>query len=526
MSNDDPSDNIDLPIRSLSISLLILLTIGAGVAWFFRPWLHAIIYGLYTTPELLSALALTTAVAVLLAAYGRRRWALGSFPALFVALLLTSLVAGSLYAPNTLGHNTMDAAEERAALPDVDAEHPRVLTRATASRYASNSLQTSRYHAIGSDITVYNNTTYWSYALAPDGTRNWLLEKQDGTVLVNMETQSKEVKVIRGEMDLGQGMAFTDNYRWNLHKTGKYLVNYKDPFMVVHEGEQYMAVPYMEPKFHTRLLPFPAAYTTPSWGGVALIDSSGNIQHLSPKEARNHPVLEDQRLAPFELAERKVGATSYRNGIVNVLPLVGSHSEQIEVAPVPGEDNSQPFFVRTQEGMKYIVAVEPYGDTQGVREVWVVDARTEQYEVYKTPDGSTLLGPRKAADYVRQAARTTDWNRFTPAEPIPVVVNDTLYWELRVVPTDSSGISYVAFVNAETSNVVGVEETAEVRAFLRGDNGSIENRVSKQPDSEGRTPVMVVKKKNEAGEVVETLYVYENESIVVDRAANATTTTG
>lgn len=527
-ANGDTSEGIPSSLIRRGISGLVVVLIAIlAVAWYFRPWLHSPIYALYTTPELLSAVALTAAgFAVYVALVGKKHatTVVPALPGILLLILIPSLIIGAVYAPNTLGNSTMGAVEERSTLPGVDAEHPRILTRATAGRYASNSLQTSKFHAAGSDITVYNNTTYWSYALAPDGTRNWLVEKQDGTVLVNMETQGKDVEIVRGSMQIGQGMALTDNYRWRLHKSGPYLVNYQDPFMVVHGGEQYIAVPYLQPRFHVRALPAPMAYTTPSWGGVALIDSGGNIQHLSPQEAQSHPVLSDQRLVPFDLTRRKVGATSYRNGIVNVMPLIGSHNEQIEVAPVPGEGNDQPFLIRTQEGMKYVVAVEPYGDTQGVREVWVADARSESYEVYKTPDGSTLLGPRKAADYVRQAARQTDWDRFTPAEPIPVVVEGTLYWELRIVPTDASGISYVAFVNAQTSDVVGVEETAEVVQFLRGDTGSVTNRTGGGQTE--RTPVMIVKKTNSNGEVVETLHVYANESVVIDHPTNTTSTAG
>lgn len=501
------------------IGLLIFLGIIGLIVWFFRPWFHAILYGLYATPELFAGIILALIVSGFIGLFTER-----TFPGAVgfsILLVLISLGVGGLYASDTLGDQTMGNAVERPALPEIDAEHPRILTRATANRYASNSLQTSKFRATGSDITMYNDTAYWSYALAPDGTRNWLLEKQNGTVLVNMETQSKDVQVIDQDMQVGQGMAVRDDYRWRLLKDGPYLVNYQEPFMIVDGGEQYMAVPYIRPEFHLRLAPFPTVYTTPTWGGVALIDSGGDIEYLSPSEAREHAVLSEQRLAPFDLVRHKVASTSYRNGIVNVLPVVGSHHEQIEVTPVPGAGNDQPFFVRTTEGMKYIVAVEPYGDTQGVREVWVVDARTEQYEVYQTGAGSTLLGPTRAADYVRQAARQTDWDRFSPAEPIPVVVDGTLYWELRVVPEDASGISYVAFVNAETSDVVNVEETSEVVAFLRGEdagtvltNGSDAGGAAGPRDGE---PSIVVRKTNADGEVVETLYVYDNESVVIER---------
>jgi hypothetical protein len=293
-----------------------------------------------------------------------------------------------------------------------------------------------------------------------------------------------------------------------------YLVEYEDPFMVVHEDSQYIAVPYTKPEFHW--LPLP--YTTPEWGGVVLIDSDGEITDLSPAEAREHPVLKDQKLYPFDLAREKVAATKYRNGIVNTFT---SHEDEIEVAPVPGEDNDQPFLVFTEGGPEYVVAVEPYGQAQGLKEVWTVDGRTGEYEVYR-PDQS-LFGARKATDYVRQAARTTDWNRFTPSEPIPVVIDDQLYWEVRVVPEDSSGIAYIAFVNARSTDVHEVSTTEEVTAFLEGER--VRTGQGGDDVTDGRAPTLVVERVAPNGTVVETMEVYGNETVRVVQG-NATNETG
>jgi hypothetical protein len=287
-------------------------------------------------------------------------------------------------------------------------------------------------------------------------------------------------------------------------KGANYLVEYDDPFMVVHEDEQYIAVPYTKPEFHWVPLP----YTTPEWGGVVLIDSDGRIEDLSPGEAREHAVLAEQKLYPFELARQKVAATKYRNGIVNTFT---SHEDEIEVAPVPGEGNDQPFLVFTEDGPEYVVAVEPYGQAQGLKEVWTIDARTGEYEVYSPTQ--SLFGARKATDYVRQAARTTDWNRFTPSEPIPVVIDGQLYWEVRVVPEDSSGIAYTAFVNARSSDVHEVSTTAEVRTFLEGER--VDEGESDRDAAEDRTPSLVVERVAPNGTVIDTLEIYGNETVRV-----------
>jgi hypothetical protein len=486
-------------------------TVLLALAWYFRPWLHGVVYGVYTTPVLPLAAVIGAGLAALL----RRR--LGSLVSGQVGLVVFALVlfagagATGLLAGEELGKTTMDRTATAGNLSETDPTKPRVVTRSVASRYASNTLNFPQYRIEGGDITVRNGTPYWSYALAPDGAFNYYTKQQHGTVLVDMTRQNAEVDTVVGDLRKGIGTAFYNEYRFATLKRANYLVGYDDPFMVVHGGEQYIAVPYTRPEFHW--LPLP--YTTPEWGGVVLLDGDGNVTDLSPAEAREHPVLAEQKLYPFELARERVAATKYRNGVLNTFT---SHEDEIEVAPVPGEGNDQPFLVFGDGGPEYVVAVEPYGQAQGLKEVWTVDGRTGEYEVY-APDES-LFGARKATDYVRQAARTTDWNRFTPSEPVPVVIDGRLYWEVRVVPEDSSGIAYVAFVDARSTDVHEVSTTAEVTAFLEGE------RVDGSPDggAEGRAPTLVVERVAPNGTVVETLEIYGDETVRVVRgnATNAT----
>ena len=490
------------PRRLVGLAVTVAVVVAA-LAWYFRPLLHGVVYGLYTTPVLPLAAALGAGLAVL----ARRRLGALASGQVGVAVFLVVVVAGTgaagLLAGEELGTATMDRAATADGLSETDPAKPRLVPKSVASRYASNTLNFPQYRIEGGDITVRDGTPYWSYALAPDGTFNYLTKPQHGTVLVDMTRQNAEVDTQVGDLRAGIGTAFYNNHRFSMLKRANYLVDYEDPFMVVHDDQQYVAVPYTEPEFHW----LPVPYTTPEWGGVVLIDSAGTVQDLSPAEARDSPVLADQKLYPFDLARQKVAATKYRNGILNTFT---SHEDEIEVAPVPGEDNDQPFLVFSDDGPEYVVAVEPYGQAQGLKEVWTVDGRTGEYEVY-SPEES-LFGARKATDYVRQAARTTDWNRFTPSEPIPVVVDGRLYWQVRVVPGDSSGIAYTAFVDARSSDVSEVSTTAEVQAFLEG--AAVET-----PDGdtapEGRTPELVVQRVAPNGTVVETLEVYGNESVRV-----------
>lgn len=491
------------PVRTI---LLIAGIIGVG--YFFRPWLHWLAYFVWTTPLLWAAAGTVILATIYTAARydpDRAATVASGLSIGVLVLLVIGLVFAGWAASVELNDQTMQRSTAADGLMETSSEQPRVVPRAVANRFASNTLNLPRYRLAESDITMVNGTPHWSYPLAPDGFRNYLIEDQDGTVFVDMTEQNIRVNTTRGQLQEGVGTVVWNRYKWHLLKHGQYLVDYQDPFMVVRDDRQYIAVPYIKPQFHLW-------YTTPEWGGVALIHEDGTVEDLSPAEARQHPVLEGQRLYPFDLAYKEVKKTKYRRGVVNQLPVIGSHRDEIEIAPVPGSSNNQPFFVLDEQNRAhYFIAVEPYGDAQGLREVWTIDARTGDYERFAPSD--SLTGPRKATDFVRQAARTTDWDRFTPSEPIPTVIDGEMYWSVRVVPNDASGISYVAFVNAETTEVAEAETSAEISAFIAGETDVVD---STGPVGDDRTPTLIVKRIAPNGTVLETMEVYGNETVVVD----------
>jgi hypothetical protein len=217
------------------------------------------------------------------------------------------------------------------------------------------------------------------------------------------------------------------------------------------------------------LLPLP--HTTPTWDGGALVHPDGQIEHLSPEEARNHPVLEGQRLYPMTLTRDEMGSLGYRNGIINQFPIVGAHEGEVETARLPADaDNAQPFVIDLEgERMSYVTAMEPYGaDTRGLDEVWFVDAETGTYQYFGT-DEETLTGPERAMGIARSADSRTNWGQnFIVTEPVPVTIDGSLWWHLKVAPTDYTDVTRNVFVNADTSRTVEIRDDEEVRDFVAG----------------------------------------------------------
>ena len=124
----------------------------------------------------------------------------------------------------------------------------------------------------------------------------------------------------------------------------------------------------------------------------------------------------------------------------------------------------------------------------------------------------------RAVDYVKQAMPKVDWQTMMAVEPIPVIVNGTLYWQVRIIPSDASGIAYVAMVNAENPNdVIVLRSYQGVKEFLEHGEASVHAQLNgttaNVPVSRQRVVDYVLIK--QGGTVVRRIPVYENQSIEV-----------
>jgi len=484
------------------VGLLLVVAVGYAV----RPLLHGLVYQtlyspfglivggttvlaatvLWFLPPLAEtpAAGLTTTVSPLLPASTNRK------AGLLVAVFAVALLAGFVYSvpagmvtERTLAQETMGEADQIQEFPRVNAENPRIAPRAVADVQTRGSVS-YRTHRLGpSDIArAEDGSLAWSYAIEPDGVRNKLLSNQRGVLLSDMtRMEDREITAYDNQtFAIGEGMYLTRGSAWNLRTTDYLAQYYDDAVEFTHDGQAYMYYPKTGHEW--RLTPIP--HTVPVWEGGALLRANGTIDHLSPEEAQNSEILEGQRLYPLYNSRRQMESLGYRNGIINQLDVVGEHAGQVEVATLPaGAGNSQPFVIDLEgERMSYVTAMEPYGeDTRGLDEIWFVDATTGDLRYFGS-EGETLTGPERAMGIVRSEDSQTGWgDNFQVVEPIPVFINDELWWHSKVVPIDNTDISRSVFVSASSGEAVELGDTESVREFLAGGDTDDLDNVDTEP---------------------------------------------
>jgi hypothetical protein len=395
--------------------------------------------------------------------------------AVIVGLLIAvSFFVGGIsgtFEQRTLAQETMADATEVEEFPEANPENPRVVPR-RVSEVTTRGEVSYRQHRLGtSDIARREDGSLaWSYPIEPDGFRNTLLENQRGVLLADMTRIDERRTETFDDTDFtyGEGMFLHRSSDWQLKKTD-YLARYNDDAVeFTHDGTPYMYYPKTAHEW--RLAPFP--HTVPVWDGGALVFPDGEIRHLNPEEAQESEILDGQRLYPVSLTRAEMGSLGYRNGIVNQLPVVGAHEGEIELATLPdGADNRQPFIIDLAgERMSYVTAMEPYGaDSRGLDEVWFADAETGEYTFFGT-GRETLTGPERAMGIARSEDSQTNWGRnFVVTEPVPTIVDEDLWWHIKVSPVDFTDVTRNVFVNADTGTAVAVQTDSETRAFIRGD---------------------------------------------------------
>jgi len=458
--------------------LLVLLVIEFAI-FVLRtsPLFHGIAMFFYLRPWFLEAIVISAIIAGVTVgcAIAKRKFfdvaVLIGAVVFFVSLVIFSVIFGLLAGPYTkcyLAENL--EIREISELPSIDKDFVRIIPMKVANRYAKDACQFPQHRPKNPpDIVMIHGKPYWGYILVPNGWVNYYNIKAVGLTFVDMTTTEKNVTVKKVSFKYAPDQGVEDDIYWQIFKRN-YWIECERAMPVYSEisDQCYLAVPYISYKTE---FTFPIWYKVPTWGGVFLIDAKGNIEDLSPEEARESPILKGQKIFPEKLVLEYIESQkfwkakdSWWDAITNVW---FSHEQEIEITDVSGQGNKQPFLLKTEKGFKWTVSAEPWGEAYGIYRIYLVDARNENVAIeVKKYSGGEEIGPVKACDYVRKSNPLVDWSLFSAVEPIPITPGGKLFWEVRVVPEDGSGISYVAFVDPRTCMVYNFKEDKDIIAFM------------------------------------------------------------
>lgn len=438
-----------------------------------------------------------------------------------VMMLIVAPIASGIYAQQDIVNNQEFAQTD--SLDDTSTEHVRVLPQNVADTYAESANQLPKYQTGNSDIAYHDGNYTWAYPIVADRLFVSWRGTQWGAFYVGMEQTDRSVSRNEQSMQNGLGQLFIDSFSWQTN-AARYDVRHKPgtTFVFEHEGEQYIAKSYVRHEWKFRFAPIPQPYTVPKYGGTLVMDSDGNIEDLSPEEVQQSEKLRGQNTYPYDLARFRMTSMQLRNGVLNKwfvgdgVPKIADTGSQ--------SDNSQPFAVPVdgEHGpeLEYYIAATPAGSGDGIYQVYQIDGQSGSIEYVQFDD--TRAGPSKAAGYTRSQNREPTWAIDTDegstqiTEPIPLMIDDNLFWHMRVTPTDGSQISYTTFVDAQTGDVYRAESTAAIMSFIESEGTVAEsNETDTGPSQDESEPAVTVHVISD-GEVDRTIEVDQNESIRID----------
>jgi len=331
-----------------------------------------------------------------------------------------------------------------------------------------------------------NGSLSWTFPLVPDGELLQFMIKNKGIVVVDATVQEKNAKVVEKDLKIGETMQIFDNLFWNLYKE-KYFVDFEDPYYITRNNDVYTIVPIIsyEYKFYYGLI-----YTLPKFDGVFVVSSDGTIKFLNSSQAQESDLLKNNRIFPEELARLYIESYAFKDGLINYFFI---HKDQVDIQDL--DSNRQPFLLDTENGLKWFISTEPYGESHGIFKIFLIDARTGDIERLELPSENTLTGPVKAADFVRKSNPIVDWTRFRIVEPLPFSKDGKLYWKVVVVPYDSAGIAYQAFIDAKTNEVVELKTNEEILEFIKGIHIPKEEKEEEEKEEEKEDYIAQLKQK-------------------------------
>ncbi|MCF7861002.1 hypothetical protein K9M79_02060 [Candidatus Woesearchaeota archaeon] len=434
--------------RTLYSALLIVAALLVFI-YIFRPWFHEFLMVFYRVPMLFISVAFVVAGSIMMI----RRSRVTSSVLITIGILLMLVMS---FNDLIVQHNIVQSTEYNKIQKLPDSTTLRMLPMPVAYRYLQDSLQKSTERIGGLDIVNINGSLVWTAPRVPDGTILYFTQKVNGLMIGQADVSERKTRLVNSEMEIGEDIGIFDNIFWTIYKK-KFFIDVDEVYYLMDGDEVITIVPTIGYRFM-----FPVM--VPYFNGAFKVYKDGSAEFLTPEEIEKDPLFADNVVYPESLARLYVDSYKYHLGIINTWFL---HEDQIEISDVYGEANRQPFLIPTEDGLKWIVATEPYGQSYGVFKIFLVDGMSGRIDLLELDDEQTLTGPVRVVSYVKQEFPVIDWATSRVIEPRPYVVEGRLYWMLSITPIDYAGVSYTVFVDSQTNEVLAFKTDEEVQQFVK-----------------------------------------------------------
>jgi hypothetical protein len=460
--------------------VLIVLLLGLLFLWWARPVFHGLVMFFYTGP-----IVWFPPVAILAIGFGIRRFRRSKLSKRDLELLTgreddkangslrsqlppigagVGVIAGLAFVAFVLGAAFKGPLTNRSIYNNTDYASigglpeggvVRLVPQEVAVQIASSGFNSPTEKLTDFRSVVTPEGLAWTAFRTPDGAFRIFSKKSQGFVTLNAESTERRVRQSDAELEVAPGQLLTDNLRWRLLKR-HYLIDLANPVGALdREGRPIIIVPYVSYKGWL--------IRRPVLGGVFVVHPDGDIEDLSPDEARKRPeITSTGRMFPDTLARRIQDAYAYKRGIWNRFVL---HEEQTQISDT--ESNQQPYLIDFGErGAKWVTVAEPYGQAFAANAIFLTDTVTGETEIWRVPRNASLSGNRRAVETVRsvsipgvvfagEGARGTG-GRFKVVEPRPVFVRGRLLYLVSVIPENGNSVSKSVVVDAARNKVVAI----------------------------------------------------------------------
>ena len=440
-----------IPRRYLRVGFLIAYSIACYIliATVLHPVLTGLItYSLLGIPILFSLMAVPPAMIL-------KRYVTAD------RLLTIEIVLSLLFVISAMAVPPVIAAQ----LPVKDINLPDFSTRKLPFEVARHYMTSS----IGSQASLgdidpipSDGGFIWTGSLDPVGVQ-YLYAPTVGVVYQDAESLDANATVEEAHFPLTE-VGLLNNVYWHITLRNP-LLNPTQVIYVKRSGEwlQIVSVEGYE---------FEGWFFKPVWAGVFIFHTDGREEFLTPEQVSTDPRLENVPVFPESLARFYSEVWYWRSGFFSSL-LFHDNQEVLDeyTSGAQVEENRQPYLVSIDGVPYWISFMKPYGAGRTLSRIVAVDATSGVIAAMNVRDKG-WAGPSWAAEQVRRhrpnyvfvkdSYTSSNVRGMVVREPMPILLNGTLIWQIAITPSDASGVTEIIYIDARSGDEVMIGEEVKL----------------------------------------------------------------